>query len=229
MDKKAFKYALVQTMPVMVGYLFVGAAFGLLLADTGYGLPWAVSMALIVYGGSLQFALLPMIASHTSLLTVAVMTLSICSRQLFYGLSLIERFKKMGKKALYMIYSLCDETYSVLITDVPEDIDRQKFDFYAAALDMCYWVSGCSLGNVFGSLITFDTTGVDFAMTALFVVICTEQWIGSKNHLPAITGILCAVISLVIFGADNFILPALASSVLVLMLIKNKVEVNRDE
>ncbi|MBR5520541.1 MAG: AzlC family ABC transporter permease [Oscillospiraceae bacterium] len=229
MNKKTFRYALVQTMPVMVGYLFVGAAFGLLLADAGYGLPWAASMALIVYGGSLQFALLPMIASHTSLVTVAVMSLSICSRQMFYGLSLIERFKKMGKKALYMIYSLCDETYSVLITDVPEDIDRQKFDFYVAALDMCYWVSGCSLGNLFGSMIPFDTTGVDFAMIALFVVICTEQWIGSKNHLPAITGAVCGLACLVVFGPDNFILPALAGSMLVLMMLKNKVEVTKDE
>ncbi|MBQ8604848.1 MAG: AzlC family ABC transporter permease [Oscillospiraceae bacterium] len=229
MDKKAFRYALVQTMPVMIGYLFVGAAFGLLLADAGYGLPWAAGMALIVYGGSLQFALLPMITAHTNLLTVAVMSLSISSRQMFYGLSLIERFKKMGKKALYMIYSLCDETYSVLITDVPEGIDRQKFDFYVAALDMCYWVSGCSLGNLFGALIPFDTTGIDFAMIALFVVICTEQWIGSKNHLPAITGMVCGVVSLILFGADSFILPALASSMLVLMLVKNKVEVSENE
>ena len=220
---KTFKYALIQTTPVMIGYIFIGIAFGLLLADSGYGRLWALSMALIVYGGSLQFALLPLIASHASLLTVAVMSLSISSRQTVYGLSLIERFKAMGKKQLYMIYSLCDETYSVLCSEVPDGIVRQKFDFYCAALDMLYWAVGCTLGNIFGSMITFNTNGVDFAMTALFVVICVEHWLGAKNHLPAIIGTLCGVGCLVIFGAANFILPALLSAVAMMLLLKNRI------
>jgi len=229
MDKKVLKYAFRQTIPVLLGYLVIGIAFGILLDDIGYGLPWAIGMALVVYGGSLQFALIPLITSGASLFTVAVMSLSICSRQMFYGLSLIERFRKMGKKALYMIYSLTDETYSVLVSDIPDDIDRKKFDFYSAVLDMIYWASGCALGSVFGSLITFDTTGIDFAMTALFVVICTEQWIGSKNHAPALVGVACSVISLLIFGADGFILPALSASVICLLLLKNKVEARENE
>ena len=229
MDKKALKQAFISTIPVMIGFLFIGIAFGLLLSDAGYGFPWGIAMAVVVYGGSLQFALIPLITSQASLLTVAVMSLSISSRQMFYGLSLIERFKQMGKKALYMVYSLCDETYSVLVSDIPEGIDRQKFDFYAAVLDMVYWAVGCGLGNLFGAMITFDTTGIDFAMTALFIVICTEQWLGSKNHLPAVTGVVCAVISLIIFGRDSFILPALATSMIILMLIRNKVEVKENE
>ena len=136
MDKKVLKYAFRQTIPVLLGYLVIGIAFGILLDDIGYGLPWAIGMALVVYGGSLQFALIPLITSGASLFTVAVMSLSICSRQMFYGLSLIERFRKMGKKALYMIYSLTDETYSVLVSDIPDDIDRKKFDFYSAVLDI---------------------------------------------------------------------------------------------
>ena len=229
MDKKALKQAFISTIPVMIGFLFIGIAFGLLLSDAGYGFPWGIAMAVVVYGGSLQFALIPLITSQASLLTVAVMSLSISSRQMFYGLSLIERFKQMGKKALYMVYSLCDETYSVLVSDIPEGIDRQKFDFYAAVLDMVYWAVGCGLGNLFGAMIKFDTTGIDFAMTALFIVICTEQWLGSKNHLPAVTGVVCAVISLIIFGRDSFILPALATSMIILMLIRNKVEVKENE
>lgn len=224
---KELKYALVQTVPVLVGFLFIGMAFGLLMNDAGFGLGWAVAMSVFVLGGSLQFALIPLMQTGASLATVAILSLSIASRQMVYGLSFIEKFKKMGKKYLFMIFTLCDETYSVLCSDVPEDIDRDKFDFYVAALDMSYWVLGTAIGCLFGSLLTINTAGIDFAMTALFIVICVEQWLGSKNHLPAFIGAICGVACLLIFGKSSFILPALISSVAVMWFMRNKIEEER--
>lgn len=221
---KEFKFALLQSFPVLVGFLFIGAAFGLLMTEAGYGIGWAVGMSVFVLAGSLQFALIPLMQSGASLLTVAILSLSISSRQMVYGLSFLDKFKKMGKKYLFMIFSLCDETYSILCADVPEDIDRKKFDFYVAALDMSYWVLGTALGSLFGSLIAFDTTGIDFAMTALFVVIVVEQWLGSKNHTPALVGLVCGAVCLGIFGPDNFILPALIRSIAVMMLARKRIE-----
>ena len=224
LDKKAFKYAVVQTIPIMLGFLFIGIAFGLVMTESGYGFIWAVAMPVIIYSGSLQFALIPLIMAKADLFTIAVMSLSMCSRQMFYGLSLIERFKRMGRKSLFMMFALSDETYSVLCSEVPDDIDRQKFDFYVALLDYLYWIAGCALGSLFGQLIPFNTTGIDFAMTALFVVICVEQWKGSKNHAPAITGVICGIISLVALGPSSFILPALAASVAILLVFRKKFE-----
>lgn len=228
MDKKVLKYAFVQTIPIMLGFLFIGIAFGLVMTESGYGFIWAIAMPVIIYSGSLQFALIPLITARADLFTIAIMSLSMCSRQVFYGISLIDRFKQMGKKSLFMMFGLSDETYSVLCSEVPDDIDRQKFDFYVCSLDYIYWIVGCGLGSLFGQLIPFDTTGIDFAMTALFVVICVEQWLGSKNHLSAIIGVICAVLCLAIFGPSSFILPALAISAILLLVLKNKIEEVKD-
>ncbi len=221
---KEFKYALVQSVPVLVGFLFIGMAFGLLMNDAGFGIGWAIAMSVFVLGGSLQFALIPLMTSGASLATVAILSLSIASRQMVYGLSFLEKFKKMGNKYLFMIFSLCDETYSILCADAPEEIDRKKYDFYVAALDMSYWVLGTAIGCLFGSLLTINTAGIDFAMTALFVVIVVEQWLGSTKHTPALVGAICGVASLLIFGRSSFILPALIASVVVMRLLKNKIE-----
>lgn len=221
---KNFKYAVVQTIPIMLGFIFLGVAFGLLVSGAGYGVGMSLVMAIVIYGGSLQFALVPLMTSGASLTTVAFISLSLSSRQMFYGLSFIERFKKMGKKALFMVHTLCDETYSVLCSDIPEDIDESKFSFYVALLDYIYWIVGCGLGAAVGSLITFNTTGIDFAMVALFIVIVIEQWLGSKNHIPAIAGAVSAIVCLIIFGANSFILPSLIVGVAVLMAVKSKVQ-----
>ena len=223
--KKTIKYAFIQTMPIMFGYIFMGIAFGLLLQRAGYNFIWAFACSLFIYAGSMQFVLVSFLSGGVNLFYVIIMTLTINSRHIFYGLSFIEKFKAMGKRYPYMIFSLTDETYSILCgTKVPEGMNEKSLYFTMALLDQSYWITGCTLGGVLGSFITFNTKGIDFAMTALFVVIFVEQWLSYRTHLPAIIGLVCGIASLIIFGSGNFILPALIITVLILMVLKRVIE-----
>lgn len=220
--QKALKFAFFRTIPIFCGYLFLGMAFGLLLQQAGFGPIWAFISSLFIYAGSMQFVLVSFIGGGLGVISIIIITLSINCRHIFYGISFIEKFKSMGKKYLYMIFSLTDETYSLLCSsETLPGVDEDKYLFSIALLDHCYWIFGSVLGAVLGEIIPFDTTGVDFAMTALFAVIFTEQWLSFKTHIPAITGIICGTVCLIIFGADKFILPAMISSVCVLMIMKN--------
>jgi 4-azaleucine resistance transporter AzlC len=222
--KKILRTALFHTLPVLFGYIFLGIAFGLLLQKAGYNYIWAFFISLTVYAGSMQFVLVDFFSSGLSLGVMAIMTLIINSRHIFYGLSFIDKFKKMGKLYPYMIFSLTDETYSLLCSIKPSDeIDQNKLFFAIAALNQIYWIIGSVIGALVGELITFDTTGIDFAMTALFVVIFIEQWKGSNNHIPALTGLFSSIICLILFGAGNFILPSLIITVIFLLLIRNRI------
>lgn len=214
------RYAFRQTIPVLCGYLFLGLAFGLLMQQAGYGWPWAVLTSVIVYAGSMQFVLVGMLGGgFASLLSVALTTLSVNSRHLFYGLSFLETFRKMGKARPYMIFSLTDETYSLLCNlHPPKALNADRVRLYIALLDHLYWVAGSAAGAVLGSVLPFDLTGIDFAMTALFVVIFVEQWCAAKSHLPALAGAVFALLWLVILGPDRFLLPALVCTVLALLL-----------
>lgn len=228
--KRILKYALVQTLPVLCGYVFLGMAFGILLSKAGFGLLWAFLISLVVYAGSMQFVMVSFLGGGVGLLTIAVMTLSINSRHIFYGLSFLDRFKKMGKKGLYMIFSLTDETYSILCgTKALKGMNEDQLFFVMALLDQIYWIVGSITGAALGQLITFDTTGIDFAMTALFVVIFVEQWISYHSHIPAITGVLCGAVSLFFLGPDRFLLPALIAAVFFLMLCKHTIERKQGE
>jgi 4-azaleucine resistance transporter AzlC len=199
----------------------LGIAFGLMLNDAGYSFLWAFFSSVFIYAGSGQFALAGFLADGANFLTAALMTLYINSRHIFYGLSFIEKFKSMGRSGLYMIFSLTDETYSLLhSTAVPPELDEHKTLLYIAALDHSYWVIGSTLGAFIGQLNFFSSEGVDFAMTALFVVIFIEQWLESKNRFPALVGALCAVSCFVIAGPKNFILPALLTAVAALILLR---------
>lgn len=219
--RNTIKQAFFKTIPVLFGYLFLGIAFGLLLNKSGYNFIWAFFISLFVYAGSMQFVLISLLGSNLGCVSIALMTLSVNSRHLFYGLSFIEKFKKMGKFYIYMIFSLTDETYSLLCSLEQEDNKSpDKMYFYIAILDHSYWIFGSVLGNLIGDLISFNTTGIDFAMTALFVVIFVEQWLSTKSHFPAIIGGICGILSLLIFGSDKFILPALIGSVFFLLLFK---------
>ena len=220
-------FAFRQSIPVMLGYIFLGIAFGLLLQDAGYSFIWAFFISVIVYAGSMQFVLVSLLTGGAGLLYTAVMTFFINGRHLFYGLSFVEKYKKMGKACPYMIFSLTDETYSVLCgTKVPEELDEDKVFFWISLLDHSYWVMGSVLGALAGSYITFDTTGIDFSMTALFLVIVTEQWQEQRSHFSAITGVVCGVIWLLLLGPDRFILPALCSCVVILLAGRGSV-INR--
>jgi 4-azaleucine resistance transporter AzlC len=224
------KNAFIKTTPVLFGYLFLGIAFGLLLNKSGYGVLWALFISIFVYAGSMQFVLISFLGGSTGFISIALMTLSINSRHLFYGLSFIRKFKRMGKLYYYMIFSLTDETYSLLCSlEQEETKESDKMFFTISLLDHCYWIIGSVLGSLIGNLIKFDTTGIDFAMTALFVVIFVEQWLEAKTHIPAIAGGICAVVSLLIFGPDKFILPALIAAVLFLIIFKNTLHIEESE
>lgn len=208
--KKEMLFAVKQTIPVFLGYIFLGIAFGLLLQNAGYGPVWALASSVFIYAGSMQFVMITMLTSGATLLFVAVMTLFINGRHIFYGLSFIETFRKMGKLAPYMIFSLTDETYSVLLSaKIPDEMNEKRTMFMMSLFDHIYWITGSVLGGLIGELITFDTTGIDFSMTALFVVIVVNQWLENKNHIPAIIGLFVSVICLVLLGPDKFLLPAL--------------------
>ncbi len=212
------RYAFSQTIPVLLGYLFLGLAFGLMLNDAGYSFWWAFICSLFIYAGSMQFVLVTLLTSGASLLYAAVMTLFINGRHIFYGLSFIEKFQKMGKAYPYMIFSLTDETYSVLCNlKVPAGMNDKRISLFIALFDHSYWIMGSVLGAIVGELFTFNTKGVDFSMTALFVVIVLNQWMDSREHRPALIGAVIGIVCLLILGADNFLLPALSITALVLL------------
>ena len=223
---RELRYAFRQTVPVLCGYLFLGLAFGLLLQQAGYGWPWAVLTSVIVYAGSMQFVLVGLLGGgFASLLSVALTTLSVNSRHLFYGLSFLETFRKMGRAKPYMIFSLTDETYSLLCSlQPPKELDADRVRLYIALLDHAYWVAGSAAGAILGSVLPFDLTGIDFAMTALFVVIFVEQWMEKKNRIPELIGVLAALLSLNIFGAENFVLPCMLLIICILFVSKKKLE-----
>ncbi len=222
---KAFRAAFPYTIPVLTGYLFIGIAFGVMYQEKGYNLIWAAVMSILVYAGSGQYLAVNFFAPGVTFVQVIFMTFMVNVRHIFYGLSLLERFARMGKQRLYMIFSLTDETYSLyFITNVPKNVDEHKFLFAIALLDQSYWVLGSIIGAVAGALIPFPTTGIDFAMTALFLVIFVEQWLCSKNHIPALAGIGCGLVCLLIFGKDNFILPTMICIMALLLSCRRIIE-----
>ena len=219
--KSAWKFAWIQTLPVLFGYLFFGIAFGLLLQKAGYNVLWAFMISTFVYAGSMQFVLVGILGSGMDLLSVALLTLTINSRHIFYGLTFLKPFREMGKAYPYMVFSLTDETYSLLCSvQIPEPLNRKKVFFLISMLNHAYWVIGSVIGSVGGQLIRFDTNGVDFAMTALFTVIFVEQWLAAKSHIPALVGIFCGGVSLLVFGPESFILPALILTVTLLLILR---------
>lgn len=225
---KLMKAALRVNTPVLFGYIFLGMAFGLMLQDAGYGVLWALVCSTFIYAGSMQFVLVSFLTGNLSILQMVIVTLSVQIRHVFYGLSLIEPYQKMGKRKFYMIHALTDETYSLLCTaKAPEGTNEQDFFFSIAAMDHLYWILGGVLGVTVGQLITFDTTGVDFTMTALFTVIFVENWLSGKGgRIPAVIGLGSALLCLLIFGPDRFLLPALVLAVALLFLLRGLIEKN---
>ena len=222
---KIAKEALRLSFPVMVGYVFLGIAFGILCQQQGYSMLWAFLISLSVYAGSMQFVLLTFFHAGFSLVEVALVTLTVNARQLFYGLSFLKSFPAMGKKRWYMMFSLTDETYSLLCA-IPNKENREgkQLMFCISLFDQLYWIIGSVLGATIGSLLAFDTTGIDFAMTALFTVIFVEQWLSAKSHLPALLGLLCGGICLLLLGPSAFLLPALILTTALLLILKPSIQ-----
>lgn len=224
MDEGEFmtiKYAFKQSIPIMAGYLVLGMGFGVLLQSKGYGIFWAFIMSAFIYAGSMQFVTIDLLSGGATLIASALMTLMVNARHLFYGISMIDRYKDTKPYKPYLIFALTDETYSLVCSgEVPEGVNQTKYYFFVSLLDQCYWVIGCIVGNLIGSLISFNSTGIDFAMTSLFLVVFVEQWQSTKNHLSAIIGVASSIICLLIFGADNFIIPTMISITILLTVLR---------
>lgn len=228
--KSAFKRAFPYTIPVLTGYLFIGIAFGVMYAEKGYSFLWAMLMSLLVYAGSGQYLAVNFFVPGYSLVQVVFLTLMINVRHVFYGISLLDKFNRMGKKKWYMIFGLTDETYSLLCTTkVPDDVEEDKFLFAISIMNQSYWIMGSVIGALAGTLIPFNSEGIDFAMTALFVVIFVEQWMDKKNRVPEIIGVACAVICLQIFGKDSFVLPTMILVIALLFIGRKRLEGQVDE
>lgn len=216
-----FLYALRKSIPVFCGYIFLGMAFGILLAQNGYNFLWALFISVVVYAGSLQFAIVSFLASHTSLTTVALMSLFINSRHLFYGFPFVEKFKQMGKFIYpYMIFSLTDETYSILYACSHQKMaKRRKYKalFYISALHHLYWIVGSIIGGLIGQYMSIDFTGIDFSMTALFMIILLEQILNNRKQalVPASIGLIVSSIGLILLGSTNFLLPSLIIAIFI--------------
>lgn len=222
MNKKTFKKAFIDSLPVMAGYIIMGMGFGVLLHGIGYGFWWAPLMGLTILGGSMQYVAVELLGSAASFLHTAIMTVMINARYFFYGLSMLEKYRSVKRGRGYLIFALTDETYSLTSTfdsEKPENIGVSRIGYYftLSALNHCYWIIGCSAGALLGELANFDSRGMEFAMTALFVTIFVDQWREAKRHFPAIFGVAVSVICLLIFGAGNFVIPAMIILTLVLM------------
>ena len=209
MNRSAFRQAFRDTVPVLTGYIFMGIGFGILLRQAGYGPAWALSMSLFMYAGSGQYLAVELLSKGASLLSTALATALVNARHLFYGLSLVDTYKDAGPRKFYMIFSLTDETYSLVTQNkVPQGMSRIGSCFLVSAMDQLYWVVGCVLGNLLGQL-PVDFTGVEFVLTALFVTLLVEQWLSHKNHLPAFIGLGSTALCLAVFGAEIFLIPSM--------------------
>lgn len=223
--KNSFKYSLERSVPILIGFFPVGTVYGLMMSAAGYNFLWSAAASLFVYAGSLQMLMISFFQSDMSILTIAVTALLLNSRHMFYGLSFIEKFRSYGGWKWFLIYGMPDESYSLLCSYVPhEGVEEKWVHIFSTGLIWLYWIAFSVLGGLVGQLITFDTTGIDFALTALFIVILLDQIKSTGMKLPALIGGVSSVLCIIILGRDNFLLPSLAVTVLVLLLLRNKLE-----
>lgn len=220
------KYAFKQSLPVMAGYLVLGMGFGILLKTKGYGVVWAFFMSLFIYAGSMQYVTINLLAGGASVLTAALMTFMVNARHLFYGISMIERYRDTKPYKPYLIFGLTDETYSLVCSgNVPDGVDEKKYYFYLTLFNQSYWIIGSVVGSLLGNLITFSTAGIEFSMTALFLVVFVDQWKSVKNHTSAVVGVGTSVACLLIFGRENFLIPTMIAISVTLTILRKDLHV----
>ena len=223
--KKALKAAFPYTIPIFAGFWFIGLTYGIYMNVLGFSFWYPFIMSLTIFAGSLEFVAANLMLSVFNPLQVLLITLMIQARHLFYGISMLDKYKNKGIKKWYLIFGMCDETFSINYTaNIPKDVDEGWFLFWVTALNHFYWVSGATLGGILGSLIQFNTTGLDFVMTAMFVVIFLEQWLKEKKHWTALIGICCSIICLLLFKADNFMIPTMIAILSMLTLFRKPIE-----
>ena len=223
MQRKGFKTVFLDTLPVMTGYLFLGSGFGILMSENGFAIGWSILMAICLFAGSGQYLAVGLLASKAGLVNVAVATLLVNARHIFYGISLVDTYKHAGLKKIYMIFGLTDETYT-LVTQAKTDpsIDHSAYCFFVTLLDHFYWICGCTLGSILGATLPISFEGVDFVLTALFMTMFVEQWVSSKNHLPALVGLSSTALCLLIFGSEYFLIPSMILIATLLILTREK-------
>ncbi len=225
MLKKALTAAFPHTVPILAGFLFLGISYGVYMNVSGFPFIYPCLMALTIFGGSLEFVAVTMLLGSFAPLQTLILTLMIQARHIFYGISMLEKYKGTGFKKLYLIFGMCDESFSINYTaEPPADVDKGWFMFFVTLLNQLYWVMGATLGGILGSFIPFDTAGLEFVMTALFVVIFLEQWLKEKKHYTALIGVLSSAICLLIFGADSFLLPTMACMLCALTVFRRPIE-----
>lgn len=221
MKTKAFKAALPCTLPICVGFLFLGMSYGFLMRSKGFSFVYPMLMSFFIFAGSMEFVTVNLLLSAFHPIYAFFLTLMVNARHLFYGISMLEKYKKVGWKKLYLIYGMCDESFTINCTVTPPpDVDKGWFMFFVTLLNQIYWVSGATLGALLGYVIQFNTKGIEFVMTALFAVMFINQWEETKNHRSALTGVGCSSLCLLLFGAGNFILPAMALMILCFTMTK---------
>ena len=221
----ALKAAFPHTIPIMTGFLFLGMTYGIYMNVSGFSFWYPMLMSMTIFAGSMEFVTVSMLLGAFHPLEALSMTLMINARHLFYGISMLDKYKGTGLKKLYLIFGMCDESFSVNYTaDIQEGVDKGWFMFWVTVLNQFYWVLGSTLGGIFGSFIRFNTEGLEFVMTALFVVIFLEQWMKEKNHTSAIVGLVISVLCLILFGRDDFIIPAMLGILGVMTLLRKPME-----
>lgn len=221
---RMIKKALYSTIPVMTGYLALGFGFGIILKANGFDTLLSAVMSLTIYAGSMQYVTVGLLAGGASLITVALTTLMVNARHLFYGISMLDKYKGVGKRKLYLIFALTDETYSLLCNDSLDLSEKEKKTYYlfVSLFNHVYWITGSVLGAVFGSLVKFNSQGIDFVLTALFITIFLNQWLNTKKHTPAVIGVAVSALCLVLFGSESFLIPSMLIILLTLCLFKEE-------
>lgn len=223
--KKAFKAAFPHTIPIFAGFWFLGMTYGIYMNVSGFPFWYPMLMSLTIFAGSMEFVAVNLLLGAFSPLQAFAMTLMINARHLFYGISMLDKYRGTGWKKFYLIFGMCDESFSINYTaEIPEGTDRGWFMFFVTLLNQFYWFFGATLGGIFGSLIHFSTEGLDFVMTAMFVVIFMEQWLKEKNHVSAVMGVALSLLCLVAFGADDFMIPSMIAIFAALTLVRGRLE-----
>lgn len=229
MKRQALKAAFPHTVPVLLGYVSMGIAFGILLNSKGYHFGWAFLISLLIYSGAMQFVAINLLVPGVQLIQAAFITLMVNARHLFYGLSLIDTYRNLGKKKAYMIFSLTDETYSLISGKTPPPgVEPGWFYFFICLLNQSYWIIGCTMGALLGSFLHFNTKGIDFVMTALFTVILIDMLRESKGFGNAAIGIGGSILCLLLFGPQNFLIPAMAAILALVTLFRKKLDKKKE-
>ena len=223
--RKSFRCAFPHTIPIFAGFLFLGMTYGIYMQVSGFSFWYPCLMSLTIFAGSVEFITVNLLLGAFNPLQALALTLMINARHLFYGISMLDRYKGTGWKKPYLIFGMCDESFSINYTaDIPADVARGWFMFFVTFLNHLYWFSGATLGGIFGSLIHLNMEGLDFVMTAMFVVIFLEQWLKEKRHESSLIGLGVSLTCLILFGADNFIIPSMIAVLAVLTLLRKPLE-----